>query len=59
MNHGIKEEVVAAIAAAIAAYNEEAGTQQVLKSIRKVPKTASAWRKAGRVESMRNRLGTR
>lgn len=59
MNYGIKEEVVAAIAAAIAAYSEEAGTQLVLKEIRKVPKISSAWRKAGRAESMRNKLGTR
>lgn len=59
MNHGIKEEVVAAIAAAITAYSEGTGTQLVLKEIRKVPKSSSAWRKAGRVESMRNRLGTR
>ncbi len=57
-NTVINEEIVAAIAAAIAAMETRPGYKLVVRSMRQVPQLSPAWNKTGRIERLNRDLNS-
>ncbi len=55
-NRRISNEVLAVIAAAIAAMEARPGYRLVVRSMRHVPQTSPAWNKTGRLERLNRNL---
>jgi hypothetical protein len=52
----INNEILAVIAAAVAAMEEAAGCKLKISSINRIPQTAPAWNLAGRADRMSQKL---
>jgi len=55
-NNVISEEIIAAIAAAIAAMETRPGYKLVVRSMRQVPQSSPAWNTTGRIERLNRDL---
>jgi hypothetical protein len=52
----VNEEIVAVIAAAIAAFGQRSDRKLIIKKIKRVSQTSPVWNTTGRIERISNRL---